>query len=99
VGMTMALPVRSDAALAAAFAALFGSLLVSYTAARYEGAFHRRAPFQEGIVIPAKRDTRLLIVMVAGLTGALFPGLLVLAALTNAEVVRRVLLVRRHEVS
>ena len=99
VGITMALPVRGDAALAAAFAALFGSLLVSYTAARYEGAFHRRAPFQEGIVIPAKRDTRSLIVMVAGLTGALFPGLLVLAALTNAEVVRRVLLVRRHEVS
>lgn len=98
VGMTMALPVRSDVALAAAFAALFGSLLVSYTAARYEGAFHRPSPFQEGIVIPAKRDTRSLIVMVAGLTGALFPGLVVLAALTNAEIVRRVLRVRRHEV-
>lgn len=98
VGITMALPVRSDVALAAAFAALFGSLLVSYTAARYEGTFQQPAPFQEGIVIPAKRDTRSLIVMVAGLTGALFPGLLVLAALTNAEIVRRVLRVRRHRV-
>lgn len=98
VGITMALPVLDGSALVVAFAALSGSLLVSYTAARYEGTFHQPAPFQKGVVIPAKRDTRSLIVMLGGLTGALFPALMAIAALTNAEVVRRVLVVRRNAV-
>lgn len=95
LGMAIALPALRPDALALAAAALFGSLLVSYTAARYEADFREPAPFTEGAVIPAKRDTRSLIAMAGGVLGAVFPALVLIAVLTNAEVVRRVVRVAR----
>lgn len=69
------------------FLALAGSLSISYSEARYEGAFGEPASFGEGI--PAKRDTRLFLMMVGGLTGQLVFALLGIGLLTLAESIRR----------
>ncbi len=97
LGMAIALPFMDAGTLTIAFAALFGSMLVSYSAARYEAEFHGSAPFSEGAAIPAKRDTRSLIVMAGGVFDAVLPTLLLIALLTNGEVARRIAHVaRRH---
>jgi len=69
------------------FMALVGSFAVSYTEARYEGAFGQSPSFGDGL--PAKRDMRLLLIMLGGLTGQLAGVLGLIAFLTTAEVVRR----------
>lgn len=69
------------------FAALLGALGVSYTRARYEGAFSRKLPL--GFELPAKRDSRMLIIMLGALFNQVFYTLLVLAVLTHAEIFRR----------
>lgn len=70
------------------FSALGGSLLVSYSESRYEGAF--RIPFLwDGFGLPVKRDARLLMIMLAGLFNQVALVLLVISVLSLAEVVRR----------
>jgi len=69
------------------FLALIGSFTVSYTEARYEGAFEQSPSFGDGV--PAKRDMRLLLVMLGGITGQLVGALGLIAFLTVAEVIRR----------
>ena len=69
------------------FMALTGSFAISYTEARYEGAFRQTPSFGDGL--PAKRDTRLLLIMVGGITGQLTGALGLIAFLTTAEVARR----------
>jgi len=69
------------------FLALAGSLSISYSEARYEGAFRESSPFGDGI--PAKRDTRLFLIMLGGLTGKLVLALLGIGLLTLAENIRR----------
>ena len=69
------------------FAALVGSFSISYTEARYEGAFGQSASFGNGL--PAKRDTRLFLVMLGGVTGQLIGALGLIALLTIGEMIRR----------
>jgi choline kinase/phosphatidylglycerophosphate synthase len=69
------------------FMALMGSFAVSYTEARYVGAFGRSPRFGGGL--PAKRDTRLLLIMLGGVTGQFMAALGLIALLSIAEVVRR----------
>lgn len=66
--------------------AIVGSLLFSYTNARYE------AVFEKDIVtrIPIRRDTRLFLIMLGALTRLVLPMLFVLAFFTNLEVIRRI---------
>lgn len=73
--------------------AVVGALIISYTRARAEatlgGAF-------EGLAGSlASRDLRLLVVMIGALTGQAVYTLTVLAVLTNAVVVWRILVARR----
>lgn len=70
------------------FLALTGSLAIPYSEARYESAFGQSAPFEKGL--PAKRDTRLLIVALGGLTGQFAVALGAIASLTLAEIVWRI---------
>jgi len=77
------------------FLALAGSFMVSYTEARYEGAFRQSTSFGGGV--PAKRDTRLLIIMLGGITGQLVGALGSIALLTVAEVIRRLWAVTSHQ--
>ena len=69
------------------FMALTGSFAISYTEARYEGAFGQSPSFGDGL--PAKRDMRLLLIMLGGVTGQLAGALGVIAFLTIAEIIRR----------
>lgn len=66
--------------------ALIGSFAVSYTRARYEGAFGQHLPARG---IPATRDARLFLFMVGAIFNQVLPTLVVVGVLTNAEVVRR----------
>ena len=70
-------------------AALIGSLGISYTRARYESAF--ASPIPVGGSIPATRDVRLFIIMLGALLNQVFVTLAILAILTNAEVIRRMI--------
>jgi len=67
------------------FAALIGSFMISYSRARYEGAFGSTPSSQ----IPASRDVRLFILMVGALLNQVLVTLAILAILTNGEVIRR----------
>lgn len=69
------------------FLALAGSFAISYSEARYEGAFREPPLFGDGI--PAKRDARLFLIMLGGLTGQPLVALLLIAALTLVESTRR----------
>ena len=71
-------------------AALIGSLGISYTRARYESAF--ASPIPVGRSIPATRDVRLFIIMLGALLNQVFVMLAILAILTNAEVIRRMII-------
>ena len=79
--------VAGDVVLVVGLLALMGSLGVSYTRARYEGAFSSPAPTGWGL--PVKRDGRLFLIMVGALLNQVLATLAILAVLTNAEVVRR----------
>ena len=72
----------------AGFAALAGSFIVTYTRARIDET--RRTMFDRGITSLASRDVRLLLVMVGAIAGLGVETLLVLAALTNAVVLLRI---------
>ncbi len=74
--------------------ALTGSLAIPYSEARYESAFGQASQFGAGL--PAKRDTRLLIIALGGLTGQFAAALGIIAFLTLAEVIRRIVQIARH---
>ena len=76
----------------AGFAALAGSFAVTYTRARIEE--EQRTLFDRGIGSLASRDVRLLIVMIGSVLGLGVPTLVVLAVLTNAVVVVRLIQAR-----
>jgi len=71
------------------FLALTGSFMVSYTVARYEGAYREPSAFGDGL--PATRDVRLFIIMLGGITCLLNVGLGLIGVLTLGEVTRRLL--------
>lgn len=69
--------------------AIVGSFGVSYTSAAYFASFKRGHPL--GLQLPAKRDSRLLILAAAAVIGLPLYGLLAVGVLGNAEVIRRLL--------
>lgn len=69
--------------------AIVGSLGVSYTSSAFFASFGKGHPI--GLQIPAKRDSRLLILGVASALGLPFYGLLAVGLLGNVEVLRRLL--------
>jgi len=73
------------------FFALAGVFAFSYTNARYEAIFERPGPIR----VPLRRDVRLFMVAVGAITNQVMITFLILAALTNIEVVRRIIVVRR----
>ncbi len=96
LGLTIWAAGTTDSAVYAwvvGFAALGGSFVVTYTRARIVNA--PRNLFDRGITSLASRDVRLFILMVGALTGQGFVTLIVLASLTNAVVLLRVLHMRR----
>ncbi len=74
-----------DGVLPIGFLALIGSFLLSYTADKYDGLMRARggARFRLG------RDLRVLLVSLGALLDAIVPVLALLAAVMNAETVRR----------
>lgn len=77
----------------AGFAALAGSFAVTYTRARVDES--RRTMFDSGITSLASRDVRLLLVMIGALAGYGLATLIMVAVLTNAVVLLRVVSARR----
>lgn len=75
------------------FLALAGTFTVTYSRARVEGL--PRNVFDRGITSLASRDIRLLLIMVGALAGQGFSTLLVLASLTNAVALMRLVQARR----
>jgi hypothetical protein len=65
--------------------ALLGSFMISYTNARYEGVFEKSGGCRG---IPIRRDMRLFIIMIGAFLNLVLVMLLLLAILTNLEVVR-----------
>lgn len=72
------------------FLAVAGSVILSYTESRYESAFKRPLPVQDW-QFPAKRDVRLFLVMLGGLSGQIALALGTIGLLTAAEVARRLI--------
>lgn len=72
-----------------ALLAILGSYGVSYTAAAYGSTTKRGVPIDRQI--PAKRDTRLLIIALSAFLNVPLYGLLVVGILANAEVLRRLI--------
>ena len=77
----------------AGFLALAGTFAVTYSRARVEGL--PRSVFDRGITSVASRDIRLLLIMVGVLAGQGFSTLVVLASLTNAVALMRLVQARR----
>lgn len=72
------------------FFAVVGSFLVSYSESRFESAYRR--PIEANrFHFPAKRDTRLFLVMIGGLLDQLALALLSIGLLSFSEVARRLL--------
>ena len=85
---------ESDPGLAwtAGFAALAGSFAVTYTRARIDEG--HRTLFDRGLGSLASRDVRLLIIMIGSIAGFGTPTLILLAVLTNAVVIVRLVQAR-----
>ena len=75
------------------FLALAGSFAVTYTRARLENV--PREIFDRGITSLASRDVRLFVVMIGAVAGQGLATLIVLACMTNAVVLIRVIYARR----
>lgn len=73
--------------------AITGAMMVSYTSARYEGAGLGTSPVGG---LPAKRDSRILILMVGAILLAPLVTLLLLAILGHGEALRRLVTWRRE---
>jgi len=75
--------------LATGLAALFGSLMVSYSRARAEAGLG--LVYRSGFSgYAANRDVRLFLIMIGGILNQAFITLIVLAVLTNVTVIKRV---------
>ncbi len=74
--------------------ALIGSFMISYTNSRFENIFENSVK-GGGRGIPIRRDMRLFIIMIGAILNQVLVMLLLLAILTNLEVVRRVFSIRR----
>ncbi len=72
--------------------AITGAMMVSYTSARYEGAGLGASPVGG---LPAKRDSRILILMVGAILVMPLATLVILAILGHAEALRRLVAWRR----
>ncbi|MBA7528694.1 Bifunctional IPC transferase and DIPP synthase [subsurface metagenome] len=72
--------------------ALLGSFMISYTNARYEGVFEKPGGNRG---IPIRRDMRLFMIMIGAFLNQVLGLMLLLAILTNLEVVRRVFSIKR----
>ena len=72
--------------------AVLGSFMISYTNAKYEGVFEKPGG---GKGIPVRRDMRLFIIMIGAFMNQVLILLVVLAILTNIEVLRRVFSIRK----
>ena len=72
--------------------ALIGSFMISYTNARYEGVFEKPCGNRG---IPIRRDMRVFMIMIGAFLNQVLVMLLLLAILTNLEVVRRVFSIKR----
>jgi len=93
-GMAWGAAVSSGLAWPAGVAAVSGAMAVSYSAARYEAAFLKPGPWNRR-AIPAKRDTRYLLILVGGVLNVPLAALLTIAALSHAEVLRRMIVSAR----
>ena len=76
------------------FFALLGSLMISYTAIKYDAILKEK---KAKIKLRFGRDVRLFIIMLGGLTAQLFLTLLTLAFTTNLECIRRMFEMRGKE--
>ncbi|RMG29907.1 MAG: di-myo-inositol-1,3'-phosphate-1'-phosphate synthase [Gammaproteobacteria bacterium] len=83
--------------LATGFAAIIGSFMLSYTADKYDHRMQARILRGGRAGLRLGRDVRVLLVFLAALTGLVFPVLLLIALAMNAEVVRRLFLVRGED--
>jgi CDP-L-myo-inositol myo-inositolphosphotransferase len=72
------------------FFALVGSFMNSYTADKYDRFMEKRGPY-----LRIGRDIRIFIIFAGGLLNRVFLTLLILAIITNVEVIRRIISVRR----
>ncbi|MBI2846185.1 MAG: NTP transferase domain-containing protein [Chloroflexi bacterium] len=72
------------------FLAIVGSFLISYSESRYETAFNRPLNGSQ-FEFPAKRDSRLFLVMLGGILNQIGLALWAIALLSIAEVIRRLL--------
>ena len=77
----------------AGFAAVVGTLTVSYSRARVSPEY--RPFFDRGLASLASRDIRLFLIMLGGITGQVYFCLLLIACLTNCVVFYRLLCARR----
>jgi len=77
-----------DGTLVLGALALSGSLILSYSESRFESAFGRPLP-AGGARIPATRDVRVFLIMLGGLFNAAPLALAAIAALSGAEITRR----------
>ncbi len=75
------------------FAAVTGTLAVSYSRARVEPQY--RAVFDRGLTSLASRDVRLFLIMIGSIAGQLFITLSLIALLTNMVVILRLFTVYR----
>lgn len=82
----------------AGFLAVFFSLLISYSESRYETAFDQTLDGSQ-FEFPAKRDSRLFLVMLGGLLDQVSLALWTIAFFSAAEVARRLLSQFRQELS
>ena len=74
----------------AGFAAVTGSLVLSYTADKYDGLMKERLKDS----VRLGRDLRILILSIGALLNQPLATLLVIAVIMNAEVVRRLVICR-----
>ena len=84
---------------AVALLAFFGSLMVSYTAERFKGAFGRDIYSEIPLLrkLPGKRDERVFFIMICVLSGHLWEIFWVLALVTNLRVLLTLILVARKK--
>ena len=76
------------------FAAIAGTFLISYTAARI-GSDHRHL-FKKGLGSLASRDVRLFLIMLGGISGQAYFFLIAIATLTNLVVFYRLVYSYRY---
>jgi phosphatidylglycerophosphate synthase len=87
----------TDVAFIVGFGSIAGSLVLSYTAQRYDAVRAAKSPglgSKKGLRLG--RDVRVLLILVGALTNQVLVTLVVIAVTMNLEVVRRLVVGRRH---